>query len=198
MQHKKRILLISIAIILLIALGFIFINSRFNVFPQLYSSWNASSERFQFPDIKKEELTLPQQNIVSILEREYAAQPSGTKYSEGVQEPWCADFVSWIYKQAGISFKNPNSGSWRIPGTYTLREYYESKGKFRSARSDYQPKVGDIMLYDNPSQFGQHTNIVIKTNKDIITTVGGNEPGGIRVFQHKEQGAAGFIGYGEL
>ncbi len=54
------------------------------------------------------------------------------------------------------------------------------------------------MLYDNPSPFGQHTNIIIKNEGGMITTVGGNEPGGIRVFRHESPDQAGFIGYGVL
>ncbi len=52
------------------------------------------------------------------------------------------------------------------------------------------------MLYDNPSPFGQHTNIVIKNESGIVTTIGGNEPGGIRIVEHATKDTAGFIGYG--
>jgi len=156
------------------------------------------NKKESFPAIETGKLDLTQQKIVTLLRQEYKAQPAGTKYSEDVSEPWCADFVSWIMRNADAPLKNPNSGSWRIPGTYTLREYYESIGRFESASSKYSPKVGDIMFYDNPSPFGQHTNIVIKNNNGLITTVGGNEPGGIRVYTHKTKDGVGFIGYGIL
>ena len=133
-----------------------------------------------------------------ILEREYELNPDGTKYSEGIKEPWCADFVSWVYKEADVPLENPNSGYWRIPGTYTLREYYEQTGRFRSPDSNYTPKFGDTMLYDNPSTFGQHVNIVIQNNNGIITTIGGNEPGGIRIVTHEVGDTSGFVGYGVL
>lgn len=55
------------------------------------------------------------------------------------------------------------------------------------------------MLYDNPSPFGQHVNIVLSVNNDgSITTVGGNEPGGIRVKTHVAHTKPGFVGYGIL
>ena len=150
----------------------------------------------QIPEINTASLSADQQKVVNILKEEYEHQPDGTKYSEGVNEAWCADFVSWVFNKAGVPLSNPNSGSWRIPGTYTLREYYEQVGRFKSADSGYEPKVGDIMLYDNPSPFGQHTNIVIKNDNGIVTTIGGNEPGGIRVVKHDTVEGAGFIGYG--
>lgn len=134
--------------------------------------------------------------LLTILKEEYALNPEGTKYSEGVNEAWCADFVSWVYHEAGKPLVNPHSGSWRIPGTYILREYYEFIGKFKLANSGYNPKAGDILLYDNPSSFGQHTNIVLESNNGTVTTIGGNEPGGIRVIKHNPNQDPGFIGFG--
>lgn len=197
-QNKKILLGIFIALIIFLAVvsGVVFAQSRFNIFPQLMSSNFASKERIAFPQINETQLSEDQLKLVAILKEEYALNPEGTKYSEGVNEAWCADFVSWVYKKADQPLENPHSGSWRIPGTYTLREYYESIGKFRLASSGYSPKVGDILLYDNPSPFGQHTNIVLKSDNGTVTTIGGNEPGGIRVIEHSLNDDPGFIGYG--
>ncbi len=149
-----------------------------------------------FPDIDTSQLSPTQQNLVTLLKEEYKAQPQGTKYAQGVSEPWCADFVSWIYKKAGKPLVNPNSNSWRIPGTITLRDYFKSKHQLKLAASNYQPKVGDVMLYENPSPFGNHTNIVIKNDNGKITTIGGNEYGTIRIVEHTTPDKDGFIGYG--
>lgn len=185
------------ALLLFVAVGF-FAQSRFNPIPQIVASTTASTEKKSFPSIPTDALSSDQQKIITILKQEYETQPNGTKYSEGIEEPWCADFVSWVYNQAGVPLKNPNSGSWRIPGTYTLREYYEAEGKFQPASTGYVPKVGDIMLYDNPSPFGQHTNFVIAVNDGTITTIGGNEPGGIRIVEHTNPDTVGFLGFGVL
>jgi hypothetical protein len=192
------ILLGSLAITI-VTLGLLFLlRSRFNALPQLIASQTASTKKVAFPEVDTASLSSTQQKVIAILKQEYAQQPAGTKYSEGVEEPWCADFVSWVFKQAGVPLTNPNTGYWHIPGTYTLREYYESHNRFKLVNSGYAPKVGDIMLYDNPSPFGQHTNIVIKNNNGIITTIGGNEPGGIRIVTHKPEEPDGFIGFGVL
>jgi len=204
MKHihiKNKITLLCIVIIAALGLAvatILFLNSRLNIFTQLIASHTSLNEKANFPDIGKSELSNDQLKIIEILKTEYTLNPSGTKYSDGVEEAWCADFVSWVFNEAGVPLVNPNSGSWRIPGTYTLREYYESVGKLQLADSGYSPKVGDIMLYDNPSPFGQHTNIVIENDNGIITTIGGNEPGGIRIVRHTDKDDAGFIGYGVL
>lgn len=188
-------IILVVTLILSVATSY-FVNSKFNIFPQIVASSTSLSEKIPFPIINESQLSDDQIKVVSILETEYNLNPDGAKYSEGVSEPWCADFVSWVFNQAGRPLENPHSGSWRIPGTYTLREYYESVDKFKPADSSYSPKVGDIMLYDNPSPFGQHTNIVIKNDDGVVTTVGGNEPGGIRISTHSVRGDTGFIGYG--
>ena len=197
-RKNKRALLIGVGIVALCIVGvsIIFAQSRFNPIPQIISSQSQSNERLAFPVLDAAQLSTDQQKVIEIVKTEYALNPKGTKYSSGIEEPWCADFVSWVFNEAGVPLSNPNSGSWRIPGTYTLREYYESIGKLKLADSGYVPKVGDIMLYDNPSPFGQHTNVIIKNEDGIVTTVGGNEPGGIRIVKHSTPDVAGFIGYG--
>ncbi len=200
-RKPKSKLFVIVAFLVVASLGLLAIvlnGSRFNIAPQLVSSLTSSRDRAEFPQIDLTSLSPSQQKIITILKQEYESQPDGTKYAEGIKEPWCADFVSWVFKEAGAPLVNPNSGGWRIPGTYTLREYYQAKGKFKPASSGYSPQVGDIMLYDNPSPFGQHTNIVIKNEAGVITTIGGNEPGGIRVVAHITPDKAGFIGYGIL
>lgn len=192
------LIIVPVIVLAIIAVAVVVGVSRFNIVPHLVAVVKEGDTKEAFPDINTASLDTEQQKIVSLLQQEYAAQPAGTKYSDGVSEAWCADFVSWIMNTAGYPLENPNSGSWRIPGTYTLREYYESVGRFHAASSDYTPVVGDIMLYDNPSPFGQHTNFVIKNDQGLITTIGGNEPGGIRVKTHTDKDTVGFIGYGSM
>lgn len=194
---KKIALVLSIAVLLVggaVVLGY----TRFNIVPNVIHNLTVAPTTEPFPSIDESSLNEQQRKIVALLRQEYAAQPDGTKYAEGAIEPWCADFVSWIMKEAKVPLKNPNTGSWRIPGTYTLREYYESVGKFVGRYQRYQPEVGDVIMYDNPSPFGQHTNIVIKNEQGIVTTVGGNEAGKIRIQVHNDSRDKGLVGYGRL
>ncbi|MEU1207983.1 hypothetical protein [Nocardia sp. NPDC005825] len=77
-----------------------------------------------FPAIDSTGLTAAQNRVVDVLRQQFEEQSGRDKYSEGIAEPWCADFVSWVMRAAGQPLHNPNSGSWRIPGVYTLEEYY--------------------------------------------------------------------------
>lgn len=157
---------------------------------------NATAPEASFPDVDTVQLSTVRQKVIATARQEHAAQPTATKYSEGVQEAWCADFVSWVMREAGAPLKNPNSGSWRIPGTYTLKDYYESVGKFRSADSGYTPQPGDIAIYRGSPKFGDHTNIVLSIDDGILTTVGGNENGKIRVYKNVDKNYTGLLGYG--
>ena len=162
--------------------------------PSRYLPWDTEP----FPEIDTTALSPQQAHVVELLEQEHDAQRPGTFYSEGVKEPWCADFVSWIMREAGMPLSNPNSGHWRIPGVYTLQEYYESVGRFEPIGNGYRPKTGDVVLYDNEFRLGQHTNFVVAVDGDTVTTVGGNELGKIRVHDLDWQSDHAVVGFGRL
>ncbi len=151
----------------------------------------------QFPTYHDGELTHAQQKLVAIIKTEYDAQPSGTKYADGASESWCADFVSWVLRENGTSLINPNSGGWRIPGTHTLRDYFETSGVWHTYGDGYQPKIGDIAIYDGNGPFGQHTNFVMRNDSGLLTTVGGNEAGAIRVQRHQLTDDLKVVGFAE-
>ncbi|MGV0810247.1 CHAP domain-containing protein [Mycolicibacterium setense] len=154
-------------------------------------------KRVAFPQIDRAALDPVQARIVDVLQAQYDAQPGGRHFSEGVEEPWCADFVSWVLNQAGSPLTNPNSGSWRIPGVYTLQEYYQGTGRFAEP-DGYRPRTGDVVMYADGSPLGLHTNFVVAADDNAITTVGGNEEGGIRVHTLDDAETAGILGYGRL
>ncbi|MEN4398681.1 CHAP domain-containing protein [Mycolicibacterium senegalense] len=150
-----------------------------------------------FPQIDRAALDPAQARIVDVLRAQYDAQPGGSHFSEGVEEPWCADFVSWVLNEAGQPLTNPNSGSWRIPGVYTLQEYYQAAGRFVTPYG-YRPRTGDVVMYADGSPLGLHTNFVVAVDDNGITTVGGNEEGGIRVHTLDDAEMAGILGFGQL
>ncbi|WP_072805520.1 CHAP domain-containing protein [Rhodococcoides yunnanense] len=162
------------------------------VAPSRYLPWDTTP----FPDVDASALTTGQATVVELLRDEHERQRPGTFYSDGVEEAWCANFVSWVMREAGQPLSNPNSGSWRIPGVYTLTEYYQEQGRFEP--KGYSPGVGDVVLYDNSSWVGQHTNIVVAVDGDTATTVGGNELGKIRVHTVDVQSDSAIVGFGRL
>lgn len=149
-----------------------------------------------FPSVDSTGLDETQTRIVEVLRREFAAQGTGPKYAEGVDEAWCADFVSWVMREAGRPLANPTSGSWRIPGVYTLTDYYRGESRFEAP--GYRAKTGDVVLYAEGSPFNQHTNIVVAAEGDTITTVGGNEFGRIAIHRYRPADVNGLVGYGRL
>ncbi|WP_051022956.1 CHAP domain-containing protein [Nocardia pneumoniae] len=152
----------------------------------------------EFPRLDRSTLDPIQAGIVAVAEREFSDPGAGTKYAEGVDEAWCADFVSWVLREAGASLVNPNSGSWRIPGVYTLQEYYESAGRFVPIGADYHPRTGDVLLYRESSPFGQHTNIVLRAAAGQVTTIGGNEFDQVRIHRFALADVPGVVGFGRL
>lgn len=177
----------ALAVLALVAAGVLWLA------PSRYLPWDTTD----FPAVDTSALSTDQARIVALLRSEHEQQRPGTFYADGVKEPWCADFASWIMREAGQPLSNPNSGSWRIPGVFTLREYYEHEGRFAPVGS-YQPSVGDVVLYNNSSWVGQHTNFVVAVDGDTATTVGGNEMGKIRVHTVDWNSDSAVVGFGKL
>jgi len=140
------------------------------------------------PAVDTTTLTTAQRSLWSTLDQAYADQQPGTVYSQGKSEAWCADFVSWVYNEAGYPFSNPNSGSWRIPGTFTLAEYFQTQHVFHSpGETGFTPRLGDVAIYTNESLvWTQHTNIVIGYDGTWLVTIGGNQShGAVTVYRHR-------------
>lgn len=175
------------AVIVVVAVGVLWLA------PSRYFPWDTEA----FPEVNAGELTTDQVRVVELLRTEHERQRPGTFYAEGIEEAWCADFVSWIMKEADMPLSNPNSGSWRIPGVYTLQEYYQEQDRFEAV-GEYTPSVGDVVLYDNTSWIGQHTNVIVAVDGDEAITVGGNEAGKIRVHTLKYESDSGVVGFGRL
>ncbi len=84
---------------------------------------------------------------------------------------WCAYFISWCAKEAGISesiinrqgIASPFSGYFNIPNTH--------------GKSDYFPKPGDLVFY-GPNSKGDHYHVglveTVNKSTGYITTIEGN------------------------
>lgn len=157
---------------------------------------SADAGRAQFPDIDQTGLTAFQRRVLTITRSEWQSPKPGTAYASGVTEQWCADFVSWVMREAGSPLRNPHSGGWRIPGVYSLQTSYQQAGRWAPAGSGHVPAVGDVLIHGKGSPFGEHTNIVIGYADGQVWTVGGNEGDGIRVSRHTLAELTGLLGYG--
>jgi LGFP repeat/CHAP domain len=88
------------------------------------------------------------------------------KYGPCRTYDWCAMFVEWVWRQAGVgsvptTWVATGIGSWGV-----------SNGKFRRSN----PVPGDIAVYGEPgSGTGGHVSLVVAVNPNgTITTVDGN------------------------
>lgn len=186
-RRRTRRLVAGVVVALIVLVGAVLWAA-----PSRYLPWDTTA----FPEVDASVLTTEQATVVNLLRSEHERQRPGTFYSEGVEQAWCANFVSWIMREAGQPLSNPNSGSWRIPGVFTLTEYYQQVGRFEPA--GYEPDVGDVVLYNNSSWTGQHTNIIVAVDGDTATTVGGNELGKIRVHSVDVRSDSAIVGFGTL
>jgi len=120
------------------------------------------------------------QSVVCITQSEFQKYESGTMkpgtdfyvYSENHNEEWCADFVSWVYKQAGYPL---GESGWREARVSEVQHIGQKNLKFSyHEASSYTPVPGDIAVHlDGQS----HVNIVVSvnTNDKTVTLIGGNE-----------------------
>ena len=124
------------------------------------------------------------------------------QYSDGNEEPWCADFVSWVYKESGNAFTGGASGGWRQAGVLNLQKFFQiTQGWEYFAVGTKQPEPGDVAFYvgrqtpDGGST--QHVNIVIAVSGTTMTTIGGNEDNQLRRSERNIQlGDNSLVGFG--
>lgn len=89
------------------------------------------------------------------------------RYTQGRSEPWCADFVSWVYEQSG------HSPFGHQPGVAGIRSWGQRNGLYHD-RSLYRPHSGDIVVFGND----EHTGIVERVDPDgTVHTIEGNTSG---------------------
>ena len=164
--------------------------------------------RVAFPVLDTSTLTQTQKNLLSVARKEYVhgattGDDYAKKYSEGFNEPWCANFISWIRNEAGAPFVHKNTGYWRIPGVATLRDYFASSNAYHFV-DGYTPKPGDVAFYYGITPDGnnnEHVAMVLGIRNDTLITIGGNEgeKGEMKIRYDKlSLGSKGLVGFGEL
>jgi hypothetical protein len=164
-----------------------------------------------FANVPTAQLDATQRRILAILKEEYTKSPTSYdetvhNYTEGFDESWCADFITWVLTKADSTIINPDTGYWRIPGVVTLQQYYKDNEAYVLADSGYTPRLGDVVFYigsQTPDESsGEHAAFVLGVTKDNkLITIGGNEGNGvlrIRTESVKTNISKGMVGYGKL
>ena len=150
-------------------------------------------------------------NVVTIAQQELAKNvkeydSNVLKYTGGVEEPWCADFVSWVMAQAGMPFTGGvGQGGWRIPGVLAMQSWFQkgSSGGEYFAVGRKTPQPGDVAFFigaQTPDQTStQHVAIVVAVNGDKMTVIGGNQHNSVSQYpQSITVGEWGLVGFGRM
>lgn len=95
--------------------------------------------------------------------------PDVNKYTDNHLEYWCADYVSWVYKQAGKPFTGGASGGWRLPGVAGVRSWFQANATYVANGPSAQPKPGDVYFIGT-----SHVGIVEKVENGMLYTISGN------------------------
>ncbi len=138
-----------------------------------------------FPTIDTGTLTTVQKKLLGLAKKEYYKRPIGydetvMKYTEGVEESWCADFISWLRFEAGIPWTHPETKYWRIAGVGSVKDYYLAADAYVEADKleGYVPRLGDVLFYFGETPDGgssEHIAMVLQSDGKTVTTIGGNE-----------------------
>lgn len=140
------------------------------------------------------------EDIVAVAKTQIGYQEgdnNDTKYGDWYglpNQPWCAMFVSWCARQAGVPKTIvPNSAKANPGKSYFNVPYYTS--------SEYTPKAGDLYFTKDFS----HVGIVVSVDGDYFYSVDGNTnitggSVGVGVYQRRQLMSKFYFGtpnYGE-
>lgn len=102
------------------------------------------------------------------------AAPTGNSCGDAGNELWCADFASWVYKQANYPFSGGVSGGWRLPAVGQIESLGKVDQNFHwHDAAGYTPIPGDLAIHS----YG-HVNIVTNVTSGQIQLIGGDQGSG--------------------
>ncbi len=110
----------------------------------------------------------------------YGKNVSGDAY------PWCAVFISWCARNAGIAKEViPTTAAARKQGGFY--DWSIAHGRYYSSVS-YSPQVGDIAIFT-----WSHVGIVVDVSGNTVTVVEGNSSQKVSKYNYKANGKDGKI-----
>jgi hypothetical protein len=145
--------------------------------------------------------------IVQVAQKELALGLVGTgpdqnsgpvcKYQgSSCGESWCADFVSWVFNQAGKPFTGGVDGGWRLPGAVGVADWFQQNGIWiANGPSAAPPQPGDVFY--TPDNNG-HTGIIVAVNGNQVTTIEGNTGPSVASYIQNDYHSTNWAGWGRL
>ena len=90
-------------------------------------------------------------------------RPAGSNCTKfGPCEEWCADFATWVWRQAGVA------GIGRIAWVPNLPAWGRSRGRWKPGYNN-DPQPGDMVIFS-----GLHVGLVERVTAGTITIIAGN------------------------
>lgn len=112
----------------------------------------------------------------------------------GMSVSWCAIFVSWVLRMAGV----PETLAPNYCSCTSAMTIFKEKGTWRDRR-DYTPKMGDLIFFDWDSKpsVSEHTGIVESIDPVYVHTIEGNTGNGTVARKKYKLTSSNIIGYVE-
>jgi len=100
---------------------------------------------------------------------------------------WCSDFVSWVYRAAGVPFTGGAHGGWMLPTNAAIRRWFVRRSAWIE-RGDvgygsFTPSPGDYVRISTPT-WG-HSAIVRSVQGTTLHLVEGNARGHVRLIRYE-------------
>ncbi|GIW72830.1 MAG: hypothetical protein KatS3mg102_2372 [Planctomycetota bacterium] len=112
------------------------------------------------------------------------------RYSGGREVPWCANFVSWAFRQAGTPLPG---NQWSLGSCDYMMNQLKQNGVWFD-RGQGMPQPGDIIMFGRPGD-ATHVGIVERVEGGRVYTVEGNS--GNRVARRSyDLDSSRILGYG--
>ncbi|MCW2927947.1 MAG: hypothetical protein JWM86_1915 [Thermoleophilia bacterium] len=124
--------------------------------------------------------------------KRYRGAVTGPGEDPNAAEPWCADFASYVWKQAGVPFGKGGKGE---DYTVAMIAHAKANGTWTD-RAKATPKPGDLVLIDwERGSSVDHVAVVTKVDPDgTVHTIGGNESDAVKESSYK-QGDTRMMGF---
>lgn len=138
------------------------------------------------------------QKIFSVAESQLGN--GGSKYNGGNGQPWCAYFVSWVFRNAGLGSLITQS-----PSCYVMANGFNSGGRLHLGATGIQ--AGDVIFFDwTRAKIGRpigsvggmlsHVGIVLSVSGDVVYTIEGNTSGSKVAKRQRTISSGTIYGYG--
>lgn len=111
--------------------------------------------------------------------RHLAGEPGPLRRYVTPRELWCTDFVSWVYRVAGVPFTGGADGGWHLSNNHAVRAWFRRGARWIANRTPewerFAPEPGDYVRFHTRS-YG-HSGIVERVRGDALHTIEGNPMG---------------------